>query len=215
MENDTTTKPVTPATSTAPASAPVHGGLGAPRRSFGGGDRNKRDSRGGGKGGDRGGRGGGRDGRRDRPKPEYDSKMIDIRRVARVVAGGRRFSFSVTLVIGDKKSKVGVGLGKAGDTALAIEKATRDAKRNMVTIPSEYGNTIPGIVETKYCSARLMMKPAPGRGLIAGSSVRTVLTFAGRTDINAKLLSPTKNKLNNAMAALLALAPLDPKSRIK
>ena len=209
---DEQTKTVAPTTTPAPAAE-------APRRrSFGGGGGGMR---GGaherGRAGDRGGRPGGRGPRagerRERPKPEFDSKMIDIRRVARVVAGGRRFSFSVAMVIGDKKSKVGVGMGKAGDTALAIEKATRDGKRHMVTIPAEYGNSIPHPLDVKYSSARLTMQPAPGRGLIAGSAVRTVLVLAGRTDVNAKLLSPSKNKLNIARATLQALATLDPKTR--
>lgn len=212
---DTTSTPAT----TAPVSAPAPAAADAPRRrSFGGG---QGGMRGGamerGRSGDRGrgGKPGGRGGdRRERVKPEFDSKMIDIRRVARVVAGGRRFSFSVVLVIGDKKSKVGVGIGKAGDTALAIEKATRDGKRHMVTFAPELGKSIPAPVEAKYSSARLMMRPAPGRGLIAGSAIRTVLTLGGRTDVNAKLLSPSKNKLNIARAALKALATFDPNARV-
>ncbi len=210
-------------TTTAPTTAPSVSVAPTRRRSFGGGQGGMRGSaheRG--RAGDRGrggrqggGRGGGSAGRRsERVKPEFDSKMIDIRRVARVVAGGRRFSFSVVLVIGDKKGKVGVGLGKAGDTALAIEKATRDGKRHMVTFTPEMGRSIPSPVEAKYSSARLMMRPAPGRGLIAGSAVRTVLTLAGRTDVNAKLLSPSKNKLNIARVTLKALATFDPNARL-
>src|ERR1700722_14257992 len=95
----------------------------------------------GGRGGVGGARPGGRGGERrssaraPRARSEFDQKMIAIRRVARVVAGGRRFSFSAAIIIGNKKGKVGVGLGKAGDTTLAIDKATRDAKKNMLTIP--------------------------------------------------------------------------------
>ena len=99
--------------------------------------------------------GGGRPDRGERPKPEFDQKMLEIRRVTRVVAGGRRFSFSVTLVAGDRKGRVGVGIGKAGDTALAIEKATRDAKKSMITIRMTDNNSIPHEVSAKYCNSSI------------------------------------------------------------
>lgn len=140
-----------------------------------------------------------------RVRPEFDQKIISIRRVTRVMAGGRRFSFSVSMVIGDKKGRVGVGIGKAGDTQLAIEKAVRDAKKHMITVPMNEHNHIAHDVETKLSSTRVMIMPAPGRGLVAGSSVRTVLELAGVKDVTAKLLSRTKNKLNNARATVEAL----------
>ncbi|MCA9366411.1 30S ribosomal protein S5 [Candidatus Kaiserbacteria bacterium] len=147
-----------------------------------------------------------RGGRRDeRARPEFDQKIISIRRVTRVMAGGRRFSFSVSMVIGDKKGKVGVGIGKAGDTQLAIEKAIRDAKKNMITVTMDKDHHIPHDVAIKYASSEVMILPAPGRGLVAGSSVRTVLELAGVKDVTAKLLSRSKNKLNNARAAVEAL----------
>lgn len=124
------------------------------------------------------------------------------------MAGGRRFSFSVSMVIGDKKGKVGVGVGKAGDTQLAIDKAIRDAKKHMVTIPMNKEQHIPHDVEAKYASSQVMIMPAPGRGLVAGSSVRTVLELAGVKDVTAKLLSRSKNKLNNARATVAALKQL-------
>jgi len=139
---------------------------------------------------------------------EFSQKIIDIRRVARVVAGGRRFSFSVVVVAGDKKGKVGVGIGKAGDTALAIEKAVTSAKKNMITIRRTKEGSIPHESAAKYSSARVVIMPAPGRGLVAGSSVRSVLDLAGVTNVTAKLRSGTKNKLNNAKAAILALSLL-------
>jgi len=139
---------------------------------------------------------------------EFSQKIIDIRRVARVVAGGRRFSFSVVVVVGDKKGKVGVGIGKAGDTALAIEKAVTSGKKNMVSIRRTKEGSIPHETEAKYSSARVVIMPAPGRGLVAGSSVRSVLDLAGVTNVTAKLRSGTKNKLNNAKAAILALSRL-------
>jgi len=163
--------------------------------------RNNADRRGGPRGGGR------RDGRArpEREKPEYDQKLIDVRRVARVVSGGRRFSFSVALVAGNRKGKVGVGIGKATDTTLAIDKAMRNAKRGMITLALTKTMSIPHESSAKYCSARVVIKPAHGRGLVAGSSVRNVLALAGVTDVNAKLLSKTKNKLNNARAAMKAL----------
>ncbi len=145
---------------------------------------------------------------RERVRPEYDQKIISIRRVTRVMGGGRRFSFSVAMVIGDKKGKVGVGIGKAGDTQLAIEKAVRDAKKNMIVVPMDKDSRIPHDVHVKYASSEVMMMPAAGRGLVAGSSVRTVLEMGGVKDITAKIFSRSKNKLNNARAAVEALKQL-------
>lgn len=143
--------------------------------------------------------------RGERPKPEFDQKIISIRRVTRVVAGGRRFSFSVAVVTGDKKGSVGVGIGKASDTALAIEKAFRDAKSSMVTIKRTENDSIPYDVESKFTSSRVLLRPSKGKGLVAGSSVRTVLELAGIKDVSGKLLSRSKNKLNNARATVEAL----------
>ncbi len=134
--------------------------------------------------------------------------MINIRRVARTVAGGRRFSFSVALIIGNKKGKVGVGLGKAGDTTLAIEKATRDAKKHMITVPLNDDNSIKHDVSAKYNASVVNLMPAKGRGLVAGSSVRPVLELAGISNTVAKLHSGSKNGLNNARAAIEALKSL-------
>lgn len=134
--------------------------------------------------------------------------MINIRRVARVVAGGRRFSFSVAIIIGNKKGKVGVGLGKAGDTTLAIDKATRNAKKNLITVALTKNSSIAHGVEAKYNASRVSLNPAPGRGLVAGSSVRPVLELAGVTNIVAKIHSGSKNGLNNARAAVEALRKL-------
>jgi small subunit ribosomal protein S5 len=146
-----------------------------------------------------------RGGRPERARPEFEQKIISIRRVTRVMAGGRRFSFSVSMVIGDKKGKVGVGIGKAGDTQLAIEKAVRNAKKHMITVLMNKESHIPHDVNIKYASSEVMIMPAPGRGLVAGSSVRTVLEHAGVKDVTAKIFSRSKNKLNNARAAVEAL----------
>ena len=151
--------------------------------------------------------------RRDaRPKSEFDQKIISIRRVVRVVTGGRRFSFSVAVVIGDHKGRVGVGSGKAGDTPVAIDKAVRDARKNMVTINMTKNGSIAHDVSAKYSASRVTIMRAPGKGILAGSSVRTVLEFAGLKEVSAKIFSRSKNKVNNAMVALKALAQL-PKSR--
>lgn len=138
-------------------------------------------------------------------RSEFDQKIIGIRRVTRVVAGGRRFSFSVSMVIGDKKGRVGVGLGKATDTALAIEKATRDAKKRLITLALTGSKSIPTEVSAKYGASQVAIRPSKGRGLVAGSSVRTVLELAGVRDVTAKMLSRSKNPINNARAAIKAL----------
>lgn len=172
---------------------------------------NRNHGRDGGRGGDRGGD---RRQRRDRvarkPRSEYDTKIIDIRRVTRVVAGGRRFSFSVTLVLGNGKGQVGVGIGKAGDTALAIDKATRNAKKSIIHVPLTADLSIPHDVQAKYDASEVMLIPTPGRGFKAGSATRTVLEFAGVKHVSAKILSRSKNQLNNARATLMALRKLKP-----
>lgn len=152
-----------------------------------------------------GGRTGGRPLRGERPKPEFEQKMLEIRRVTRVVAGGRRFSFSVTLVAGDKKGRVGVGIGKATDTTLAINKAFNDAKRNMIKIRTTETGSIPHEIKAKYNSARVMLMPNKSRGVVVGSAMRNVVEFAGLTDITGRVISGSKNKLNIARATLKAL----------
>lgn len=144
----------------------------------------------------------------DRARSEFAQKLIGIRRVARVMAGGRRFNFSVGIVIGDKKGRVGVGLGKAIDTQLAIEKATRAAKKNMISLDLTKNRSIKHEVVGKYCASAVEIRPAPGRGLVAGSSVRTVLELAGVSDVTAKLLTRSKNQVNNARVAIEALRAL-------
>ena len=153
-----------------------------------------------------------RDGR-ERVKPEFDTKIINIRRVTRVASGGRRFSFSVAVVSGDKKGRVGVGLGKAGDTSLAIDKATRDAKKHMVKLNLLPNMSIAHAVDAKYASCVVSIIPAKGRGVVAGSAVRNVIELAGVKDVCAKLLSSSKNKLNIARGAVVALSKLSKTSK--
>jgi len=140
-----------------------------------------------------------------RPKPEFEQKILSIRRVTRVVAGGRRFSFSVALAAGDKKGRVGLGLGKAGDTSLAIGKALRNAKKNMLRLKLTKTMSLPYEISAKYSSASVVLIPNKGRGLVAGSVIRDIVKLAGIKDITGKILSGTKNKLNNAKATMLAL----------
>ncbi len=199
----------TTTTTTKESAAPASTGPGAsaapgsdPRRAPRGRAGDRRGGAGARAGGDR------RGPRPPRVRSEFDQKMINIRRVARVVAGGRRFSFSVAIIIGNKKGKVGVGLGKAGDTTLAIDKAVRDAKKHMITVSLTKDSSIAHEISAKYCAALVSMMPAPRRGLIAGSSVRPVLELAGITNVAAKLHSGSKNGLNNARAAIEALKSL-------
>lgn len=152
-----------------------------------------------------------RGGARTRPpreRGEFDQVTIDARRVARVMAGGRRFNFSLVVVIGDKKGRVGVGLGKGIDTALAIDKATRDAKKHMITVLRTPTGSIPHQVEMKYASSTVEIIPSKGRGLVAGSAMRTVLDLAGVTDVVTKIHTRSKNKLTIARATVEALKKL-------
>lgn len=146
-----------------------------------------------------------------RVKPEFDQKILNIRRVTRVVAGGRRFSFSVALVAGDRKGSVGLGLGKAGDTALAINKAVRNAKKNMIRLNLTKTMSIPNELSAKFSSSRVVLMPNKGRGLVAGSVVRDIVKLSGLKDITGKILSNSKNKLNNAKAVMKALSVISSK----
>ncbi len=156
-------------------------------------------------GGKPGGRQGGRTPRAPREKPEFDSKTISIRRVTRVVAGGRRFSLSVAIVAGDRNGRIGLGTGKAMDTQVAIEKALKAAKRNMFTLRLSKQKSLPHDISAKFKSSEVMIMPNKGRGLIAGSSARIILSLAGLSNVTAKFHSGSKNKLNNARATMKAL----------
>jgi small subunit ribosomal protein S5 len=141
-------------------------------------------------------------------KTEFDQQVLDLRRVARVVAGGKRFKFRATVVIGNSQGKVGVGAAKGADVSQAVEKAVSEARKNLIIIPLEKG-TIPHEVSAKYSAAKIILKPAPvGRGVIAGGAVRIVCTLAGIKSVSAKILGRTSNKLNNARAAMEALKKL-------
>lgn len=143
-----------------------------------------------------------------REKPEYEQKLLDLARVTRVVKGGRRFRFRATLVIGNRKGKVGVGVGKGSDVTDAIGKAFADAKKNLIIVPIK-NNTIAHEVHHKKGSAKIILKPAKeGRGVVAGGAVRAVVDFAGIKDVVSKSLG-TANKLNVARATVEALQSLN------
>lgn len=142
-----------------------------------------------------------------REPKEFEEEVLQIDRVTRVVAGGRRLRFRATVVIGNKKGRVGVGLGKAGEIATAIQKAIAKAKKNLMTVPITH-DTIPHPVNQKFKSARIMIKPAhAGTGIIAGGAVRKILELAGVKNVLSKRFGTT-NKIANARATLLALKKL-------
>lgn len=152
--------------------------------------------------------------KKKREKPEFEQKLLDLARVTRVVKGGRRFSFRATMVIGDKKGRVGVGVGKGSDVSNAIGKAVNDAKKGMITVDISKG-TIPYDMSVKMGSAKIMLKPAKeGRGIVAGGAVRAVVDLAGIRDIVSKSLG-TSNKLNVARATIKALKEFETKAEIK
>lgn len=151
----------------------------------------------------------------ERVKPEFDQKMISIRRVTRVMAGGRRFSFSVTMLLGDRNGNIGIGMGKSPDTALAIQKAVREARNSMVTIKRTDEFSIPHESKAKYASSQIMLFPNGSKGLVAGSVVRDMLDFAGIKNITAKVLTRSRNPLNNAKAVMKALLPFSSKKKAK
>lgn len=143
---------------------------------------------------------------------EFQEEILDIRRVARVTAGGKRLSFRATVVVGDSFNHlVGVGVGKGRDVPLAIQKAINNAKKHLVSVPI-VNETIPFEVSAKYKAAEVLIKPAKkGKGVIAGGAVRTVLKLAGIPNVSAKILGRSGNPISNARATLIALKKLSSK----
>lgn len=146
-----------------------------------------------------------RDNRRE--PSEYEDVTISIDRVTRVVKGGRRMRFRAVVVLGNKKGKVGLGTGKAGEVQASLQKAQRDAKRHMIIVPMK-GDTLPHEVNVKHKAAKLRLMPASkGTGIIAGGPLRVILDLAGVKDALAKSFG-TSNKLVSAQAAMKALRML-------
>jgi len=144
----------------------------------------------------------------EKPREEFESKLLDLARTSHTRAGGRRIGFRAVMVTGNKEGKVGVGVAKGRDVAQAVEKATRLAKKNLIEIPI-ISDTIPHEVSAKFGAAKVILKPQRrGRGLVAGGTVRVICTLAGIKNVSSKILGRTGNKLNNALATIEALKKL-------
>lgn len=144
-----------------------------------------------------------------RPASEYDEEVLQIDRVTRVVKGGRRLRFRATVIVGNRKGKVGLGLGKSHEVVGAIQKAVAHAKKNMVTIPLANG-TIPHEIQVKFKSAKILLMPAaPGTGVIAGGAVRKMAELSGIKNLLSKILG-APNRITNAKATMIAFKKLRP-----
>lgn len=140
---------------------------------------------------------------------QFDERVINIDRVARVVKGGRRFRFRALVVVGDKKGKVGIGIAKGADVTTAVAKAVEVAKKNFMTV-NLYKGTLPHEAQAKVGGANILIKPAAaGTGLIAGGTVRTVLEVAGVSNVLSKSIG-SSNKINTAYATIAALQQMVP-----
>jgi len=148
-----------------------------------------------------------------RERSEFDQKVVEVKRVTRVVAGGKRMRFRALVVIGDHKGKVGMGLRKGADVSESVNKAVNAAKKNMVTLPL-VNETIPHGLNVKYKSSKLMLKPAkPGTGVIAGGAVRSVMDLAGVKNVVSKMLG-SNNKVNNVKAVFEAFRKMKSKEQL-
>ncbi len=144
--------------------------------------------------------------RKEKPKKEFEELLLEVRRVTRVNTGWRQLSFRAIILVGNKAGKIGLGVSKGADVQIAVRKATNEAYKNMKVIPITEGGSIPYEVSFKYKSAIIKLLPAaPGTGLKAGSSLRSVMEIAGYKNILSKIMG-TNNKLNNALATIMALS---------
>lgn len=140
-------------------------------------------------------------------KDDFDSRLITINRVARVTEGGRRMSFQTVVAVGNRQGQVGLGIAKSADISKAIEKATRRGRKAVLTLPLVNG-TIPFSLKSKYKSAQVFLRPARSGGLIVGGVIRHLCELGGVKHINVKILSRTKNPINNARAAMAAFSKM-------
>lgn len=146
-----------------------------------------------------------RGGKRGEEKSPYDQYILDLARVTRVTQGGKNLSFRACVILGDRRGKVGYGVAKGADVQFGVEKAVRQAKKNIITVPIING-TIPHFIIQKFKAAKIMLKPAPaGSGIIAGGAVRAVLELAGIPNVSSKILGKTKNKIAVVKATIAAL----------
>jgi len=144
-------------------------------------------------------------------KKKYEEKIVQVKRVTKVVKGGKKMTFRAVVILGDKKQKVGVGVGRADDVNLAMDKAILNGKKNLITVPLTLRYSVPHVVKANYGACKIMIRPASlGTGVIAGGSVRTVLELAGIKNIVAKQFG-SNNILNNAKATIIALTNLNEK----
>ena len=149
----------------------------------------------------------------ERERSEFDQKVVEVKRVTRVTAGGKRMRFRALVVIGDHKGKVGMGLKKGADVSESVNKAVNAAKKNMITLPL-VNETIPHVLNIKYKSSSLMLKPAkPGTGVIAGGAVRSVMELAGVKNVVSKMLG-SNNKENNVKAVFAAFEKMKSKETL-
>jgi small subunit ribosomal protein S5 len=149
----------------------------------------------------------------ERERSEFDQKVVEVKRVTRVVAGGKRMRFRALVVIGDHKGKVGMGLRKGADVSESVNKAVNQAKKNMISLPL-VNETIPHEMNVKYKSSSLMLKPAkPGTGVIAGGAVRSVMDLAGVKNVVCKMLG-SNNKVNNVKAVFEAFEKMKSKEEL-
>lgn len=195
----------------APVVAPVSGKLSRPGR---GASRERRGRGGGGRGRGRGDR----DSRDGHEAKEYDQKILELSRVTRVTAGGKRMRFRAAVIVGNRAGKIGFGVAKGADVAMAVEKAFRQAKKKVFVIPM-VDETIPHMVKEKFGAAIVLLKPAPkGTGLKAGGAVRLVLELGGVANAVSKIFG-SSNKINVAKATLNAMKrlrlPIKPLSEVK
>jgi small subunit ribosomal protein S5 len=144
-------------------------------------------------------------------KKKYEEKVVQVSRVTKVVKGGKKMTFRAIVIVGDNKRKVGVGIGRAEDVNLAIDKAVLNGKKNLITVPLTFVFSVPHVMKASYGACKIMLRPASqGTGVIAGGSVRTVLELGGIKNILAKQFG-SSNILNNAKATILALTSLNEK----